>query len=1049
MTTINDDAATPATQPAASASDWYDALSGKAPAKNSDGLSYSYAAPNAQSTNLFDSYKKMQGLEPTFSVGANVTPGSHGKDGQNVLSGEGHVDFQQNPFVGTSRDNIYARAGAKLTASNKDFINSPQAANDSVLLPTDDDNGSEPVATPKPAEQSRGQERTQPGKLVDKLVKRRVDDSRLPALAPATPAAGYYYRPADTSGSVKGQKQVEDEELFARKDRENYTTPQPKEVAQSLDTVANKMLPGFQVSANAASTPTAGTPIPEQTPPPQATVPAPHTPSTSEAPDNSRKIIRDGEMSFQVDSFDSAFLQITKIAAEEGGFVADTQSEKLSNGKMSGVITVRVPPDHLDTLTLKLRALGDLTGQKISAQDITKEYTDLESELRAAKAMEDRLLEIIKTGSGQVKDLVAAEREVGVWREKVEKVTGEINYYNNLISLSTLRLTLEEKDIRRAALASEKETVEMGIETVDVEKARLDVMHALDEAKARIIQADLKKLDAGQLAATIVADVSPEAAGPVIDHFKQLGRVARLNIDRQQTVAEGATVTPGIKVDRQDTRLQISLYNLANVSPRQTTNLTMACTDVETAYHTIIAKVYDAGGRVVDSALNRVKPDQTDGTITFETPRDKADSVLAAVRALGEVMHLNLTENPDAANVTTAKQGFALTLASEAMIPARETIATTLMPAGQVADAYHAIIDAAKKNRGDITTAQLQEQNSQSDSATLIFDVSRDAQPAIEKSIADAIGSTGRVITRQSSRSNDTEHTLDSKVQFTMTFASAGALQARETIVRVVAVDDVGGFYNQVLAAAQQAGAKVLTAIEDQSNPSNPTGQLNFVIDRTQAGAIEKLVSEVKGGVISRSVSRSADVNSTTDEKADLRFAIGALSQLPPRQTTTMNLEASDPESASATLQAAVLAAGGRVVEQHLLKDDKYQAHLVVQVPLAKGSDFLGEIRDAGSIQTVERTEDQTIPAADFAQAKFDLTLNAASAVVGPQAGLWAGLKSSVSASIRGLAYSFELIIIGICLALPWVVLGWVGWKGAKRLRKKIPSKVSPQAGTS
>ncbi len=212
---------------------------------------------------------------------------------------------------------------------------------------------------------------------------------------------------------------------------------------------------------------------------------------------------------------------------------------------MSGTITVRVPPDHLDTLTLKLRALGDLKGQKISADDVTKEYTDLESELRAATAMEDRLLEIIKTGKGQVKDLLAAEKEVGIWREKVEKVTGEINYYNNLVSLSTLQISLTEQDIRQASLATERETVEMGIETDDVEKARAEAMRTLDAAKARIIQADLKKLDAGELAATIVAEVSPDAAGPVVDHFKQLGRVARMNIDRQQTVADGGNCAGG------------------------------------------------------------------------------------------------------------------------------------------------------------------------------------------------------------------------------------------------------------------------------------------------------------------------------------------------------------------------------------------------------------------------------------------------------------------------------------------------------------------------
>jgi hypothetical protein len=771
--------------------------------------------------------------------------------------------------------------------------------------------------------------------------------------------------------------------------------------------------------------------------------PAPDSPKTPTPPPvtdeavSSRKIIRHGEMSFEVDSFDSAFMQITKIAAEEGGFISDTDSEKLDNGKMSGTITVRVSPDHLNTLALKLRALGDLKGQKINADDITKQYTDLESELRAASAMEDRLLEIIKTGKGQVKDLLAAEKEAGVWREKVEKVTGEINYYNNLISLSTLQISLAERDIRQAALATERETVEMGIETDDVEKARADALRTLDAAKARITQADLKKLDAGQLAATIVAQVSPDAAGPVIDHFKQLGRVARMNINRQQTVADGATVPAGIKVERLDTQLQISLYNLANVSPRQTTNISIACPDVETAYHAIINNIAAAGGRVVDSSLNRIKPDQTDGVISFESPRDKADVVLASVRALGEIMHLTVTENPDAANVTDAKEGFAITLASKATVAPRETIALTLMPGEKMADAYQAMRAAVQKDGGKIITAQLQEQISQSDSANLVFDIDREHQADMENAIAKSIGIAGRVIARQYSRSDDTEHTLDSKVQFNLTFVSAETLQPREAITRVIAVADVSTAYSRILAAAQQAGAKIAGASLDQSDSSNPSGQLDLIVSRDKVDPVEKAIADTKGGTISRSVARSADLNSTTDEKIELRLALTDLSQLPPRQTTTMNVEVSDPESALGDLQAAAIAAGGRIVEQHLIKDDKYQAHLVIEVPLARGSEFVDQTRDLGAVQTIEKTENQSVPVADFAEAKLDITLNAARSIVGPNAGLWAGLKGGISTSIRGLAYSLELVIIGFCLALPWAALVWLSWKIVSRFRRK------------
>ena len=67
---------------------------------------------------------------------ANST--NHDGDGQNVLYGDGHVEFQSNPFVGVQRDNIYARrkSGANRFVSDA-IVASPYDADDSVLLPTD------------------------------------------------------------------------------------------------------------------------------------------------------------------------------------------------------------------------------------------------------------------------------------------------------------------------------------------------------------------------------------------------------------------------------------------------------------------------------------------------------------------------------------------------------------------------------------------------------------------------------------------------------------------------------------------------------------------------------------------------------------------------------------------------------------------------------------------------------------------------------------------------------------------------------------------------
>src|SRR5204863_6640980 len=126
---------------------------------------------------------------------------------------------------------------------------------------------------------------------------------------------------------------------------------------------------GVPVAAANPPAPAPATPAPAAKQPPQEIAPQPTT----------RKVIRNGQMEFEVDRFDSAFAQVSKLTTEAGGYVGTTDSEKLPNGKVKGTVSVRVPPDRLDTLVLQLRGIGDLKSQKLEAQDVSKRYSDMDS----------------------------------------------------------------------------------------------------------------------------------------------------------------------------------------------------------------------------------------------------------------------------------------------------------------------------------------------------------------------------------------------------------------------------------------------------------------------------------------------------------------------------------------------------------------------------------------------------------------------------------------------------------------------------------------------
>lgn len=723
------------------------------------------------------------------------------RDGQNVLYGDGHVTFEQNPFVSKQGDSVHTRRAS----GSVDFSGDPKVR--------------------ELQQAGQGQQGQQQGQQTN----------------------NYYAMNGRSAGSSS------DETAAARRPAAGQVLPQDgRKQAQAEDAITNGTTATFDVkdmgryfaangdqhaldAAGAKPSPPAQTPPAVEAPalqPSQPAEPEAAKPAATTQPAD-RKIIRNGTLEFEIDSFDNAVVTVSKIAREEGGFIGTTTSEKLPNGKVKGAITLRVPPDHLDTLVLKLRALGDLKRQNLTADDVTKAYNDLQSELRAAQAMQERLLDLIKNGKGAIKDLLAAEKELGTWREKIEKVQGEINYYNNLVAMATLNLSLFERDIRQSAEVKQTEDVQMGVETEDVEAARTSALKAIEDAKGRIIESELKKFEAGQFAAKIVADVAPDQAGPVIDRLKQLGKVARLEIQRKQTSPSDVVVKNGLKVERGETRLNLSLYNLANVAPRQTVNLNLASDDVEKSYNAILARIEKAGGRVISSNLNRTKPDQTTGTIQFEAKSADAEAVLQDVRAQGEAMKMTVTDNPDTANITTTKRGFSVQIVSTATAAAREA-ATMNIAAPDVPTSYRAILDAAHGLNLRITESQMNQTDPQNVSATLTVELKRDQQAEFEKTL----NAQGQLINRNVIRSTDNENTLDSKLRWQIALMDADRIPPRQSTGVTIEMSDVEQGLAQVTAAVEAASGRVADSGVSKDASGNSTARARIEVPLAKAGAV-------------------------------------------------------------------------------------------------------------------------------------------------------------------------------------------------------------------
>jgi prepilin-type N-terminal cleavage/methylation domain-containing protein/prepilin-type processing-associated H-X9-DG protein len=155
-----------------SAQNWVDWNGTTGLAKN---LSYSYENPFASNTASGNGWQ-LKNPDATYAIASDLNPGTsvptstrnvqsvlttdpssnmkggnspnHQQDGQNVLYGDGHAEWMNNPFCGTQHDNIFTGQGGQATTPagypyvsggscvKNTSASSPYDGLDSILLPT-------------------------------------------------------------------------------------------------------------------------------------------------------------------------------------------------------------------------------------------------------------------------------------------------------------------------------------------------------------------------------------------------------------------------------------------------------------------------------------------------------------------------------------------------------------------------------------------------------------------------------------------------------------------------------------------------------------------------------------------------------------------------------------------------------------------------------------------------------------------------------------------------------------------------------------------------
>jgi len=153
-----------------------------------------------------------------------------------------------------------------------------------------------------------------------------------------------------------------------------------------------------------------------------------------------QKIIMVSTLSVTVQDVAGAFEQVSAIAAGAGGFVASSSFGRQDEGE-TATATVRVPSSaYQDTLT-RLRKLGDVQREDTNTNDVTEQYTDLQSRLRSLQAALQTYLQFLNR-AGSIGEVLQVQDRINQTQAEIEQVQGRINMLDNRTELATITVSL-------------------------------------------------------------------------------------------------------------------------------------------------------------------------------------------------------------------------------------------------------------------------------------------------------------------------------------------------------------------------------------------------------------------------------------------------------------------------------------------------------------------------------------------------------------------------------------------------------------------------------
>lgn len=166
------------------------------------------------------------------------------------------------------------------------------------------------------------------------------------------------------------------------------------------------------------------------------------------APKNKRMVIRKSRVEMKVTNILTALSEVKALTARSNGFVSSSYFyDRGKYERNQAQMVLRIPTEGLVDAIESLKKIAvKITAENMSGQDITDQYTDLQSKLKTLESANEQLMLIMKKAR-KIPDILSVLREQQRIQAKIDLLKGRIQYFKQSVSLSTVTVILVQEAI--------------------------------------------------------------------------------------------------------------------------------------------------------------------------------------------------------------------------------------------------------------------------------------------------------------------------------------------------------------------------------------------------------------------------------------------------------------------------------------------------------------------------------------------------------------------------------------------------------------------------